>query len=95
MHGADGQKRIRYEGYLAMADRHVLDGERHIRQQIALIQRLDEHRCDTTLAKQMLHLFEESQRGHVAHREEFQLVLSQLESSTKDAFDPAAYDKIS
>jgi hypothetical protein len=78
MHGVDGQKRSRYEGYLAMADRHVLESERHIRQQIALIQRLDEHCCDNAPAKTMLRMFEESLRSHIAHPDEFRSVLKEL-----------------
>ncbi len=40
-----------------------------------------EHRCDTKLANQMLLLFEESQRGHVAHCDEFGAVLDSMAKS--------------
>jgi hypothetical protein len=47
------EHRARIQGYLEMADRHVLQGERHVRQQIALVRRLKEGGRDILVAKEL------------------------------------------
>jgi hypothetical protein len=54
---------------VAMVDRHVAEGERHISGQRALIRRLHHAGRDTTLAESVLDTLEQSQQLHVEHRD--------------------------
>ena len=58
----------RFEGHLALAERHVAEGEQHIAKQRALVDGLARDGHDTTLALELLREFERTQASHVAER---------------------------
>ena len=55
--------------HLAVALRHVSEGERHIAQQHEIIASLERDGFDTSAAKAVLLQFEEIQGMHIAHRD--------------------------
>lgn len=55
--------------HLEQAERHVAQGEQHIRSQKARIVDLERDGRDTTQARQVLKTFEDSQKMHVADRD--------------------------
>jgi hypothetical protein len=72
------QKRARIQGYLAMAERHVLEGRQQVRQQTALVRRYEKSGRDCGMAEELLRLFEETLRSHIRHRDEYRSALDQL-----------------
>ena len=62
--------------HLAVAERHIARGERIIRKQRALVQRLDSAGLSTVEAQRLLHIFEDMQRSHRADRDR---VMEQLQ----------------
>jgi hypothetical protein len=57
------------EKALAAADQHVADGELHIIKQRECVVRLESRGADTSMAKDVLDTFEQSQRLHIADRD--------------------------
>jgi hypothetical protein len=55
--------------HLAMAEKNVALGERHIEHQGQLVSDLDRHGHDTTDALALLDMFRRTQLEHVAHRD--------------------------
>jgi hypothetical protein len=55
--------------HLAMAERHVAEGERHIKRQHEIIAELGGDGHDTQMARELLKQFEETQTSHIAHRD--------------------------
>ena len=55
--------------HLALAERHILQGEAHLTAQRALIARLDRNGHDARPARDLLDLFEDLQRVHIADRD--------------------------
>ena len=64
--------------HLALAQKHVADGERHVRRQRELVAELDRDGHDTWQAKDLLRLFEELQVIHVSGRDRLLNELSEL-----------------
>lgn len=60
---------------LDMAERHVLQGEDHIRKQKAIVAKLSADGQDTALAEQLLAEFEQSLEMHRTHRDQIQAQL--------------------
>jgi hypothetical protein len=54
---------------LAQAERHVAQGDGHIKKQRALIAKLEENRLDTARAKELLDTFLSLQEAHIADRD--------------------------
>ena len=52
---------------IAMARRHIMQGEKHIASQRDVIRRLGELGSDTTFAEDLLEEFETTQAEHRAH----------------------------
>ena len=61
--------RASLERRLANADKHIVEGMRHIAQQKKLIQGMERLRRDTSMSKQLLQTFEETVRLHTADRD--------------------------
>ena len=61
MDGAD------LERELAMVERHIAQGARHVARQRELISELEAFGRDASTAKQLLEIFEETQKLHVSH----------------------------
>jgi hypothetical protein len=55
--------------HLAMAERHVAEGERHIRRQHEIIAELGRNGHDTQRSRELLGLFEELQTSHIGDRD--------------------------
>jgi hypothetical protein len=55
--------------HLAMAERHVVQGRRHIAQQMQIVINLENGGHDTTVARSLLINFEDAQRMHIADRD--------------------------
>jgi hypothetical protein len=66
------------EAHLAMAERYVVDGERHVDRQRELIGELKRDGHDTVLATQLLRSLEESQALHIADRDRLRKVLADI-----------------
>jgi hypothetical protein len=64
--------------HLALARKHVADGERHVRRQREIVAELDRGAHDTSQGKDLLRLFEELQVFHVSHRDRLLNELSEL-----------------
>ncbi len=82
--------------HLAMAEKTVADGERHILDQERRIAELDRHGHDTRKARETLATFRHLQVEHVAHRD---LLLTMLQQDaakphlpTGSIFRPGHYD---
>jgi Spy/CpxP family protein refolding chaperone len=54
---------------LAQAERHVAQGDGHIKKQRELIAQLEENRFDTARAKELLDTFISLQKAHIAERD--------------------------
>jgi hypothetical protein len=54
--------------HLALAEQHVVQGERHIAEQRERLDELDRAGADTTTAKEVLRVFEQTQAMHVSDR---------------------------
>jgi hypothetical protein len=63
--------------HLAVALRHVSEGERHIAQQQGIIASLEREGLDTSAAKAVLLQFEALQGMHVAHRDRLKKELAE------------------
>ena len=61
--------RASLERRLANADKHIVEGMRHIAQQKKLIQGMERLGRDTSMSKQLLQTFEETVRLHTADRD--------------------------
>jgi hypothetical protein len=61
--------RASLERRLANADKHIVEGMRHIAQQKKLIQGMERLGRDTSMSKQLLQTFEETVRLHNADRD--------------------------
>jgi hypothetical protein len=55
--------------HLAMTERHVAEGELHIKRQHEIIAELGGDGHDTQMARELLKQFEETQTSHIAHRD--------------------------
>src|SRR5690349_4360020 len=66
--------------HLALAERHVKEGERHLTQQAALVHKLEVGGQDTAEAEALLKQFQELQVMHIADRERIKAELQQLGS---------------
>jgi hypothetical protein len=64
-----GMDRASLERRLANADKHIVEGMRHIAQQKALIQGMERLGRDTSTSKRLLRIFEETLRLHTAERD--------------------------
>jgi hypothetical protein len=62
--------------HLAMANKHVETGERHVRRQRELIAELERDGHDTASARQLLEQFEKLQEMHIADRDRIQRELA-------------------
>jgi hypothetical protein len=62
--------------HLALAERHVAAGERHIRRQHEIIEALGRGGHSTVAAKDLLAVFERTQRSHVGDRDRLRAVLA-------------------
>jgi len=62
--------------HLALAEKHVLEGERHIRRQREIIEELRQHGHDTSAASKLLAEFERTQASHIADRDRLRGELS-------------------
>jgi hypothetical protein len=60
--------RTMLQDHLAPAERHVIEGERHIARQRELVAELKRDGHDSDLAQSLLRSFEELQAMHVADR---------------------------
>jgi hypothetical protein len=54
--------------HLALAERHVAEGERHIAEQRVRLDELERAGADTTTAKEVLRVFQDSQALHLTDR---------------------------
>ena len=63
--------------HLAQAERHVAEGERHIIEQRARIAEAERGGLNTTIAKELLRTFEQTQALHLADRERVRAELSE------------------
>ena len=57
------------ERNLAVAEKHVLRGEEHVRQQRELVAQLERDGHDALLSREILKTFEQSLRMHVENRD--------------------------
>jgi hypothetical protein len=64
--------------HLALAEQHVAQGERHIAEQRARIDELERSGADTTTAKEVLSVFQQTQTMHLADRERLRGELEQM-----------------
>jgi hypothetical protein len=64
--------------HLAKVERHVVDGERHLANQRALLAELDRDGHDTATALELLHQLEDSQAMHIADRARLRAELDRL-----------------
>jgi hypothetical protein len=62
--------------HLVLADRHLVEGEQRVAEQIALIERMTQLGHDTAVAKQFLRILEQTLEGWRAHR---QLIVNAIE----------------
>ncbi|PVE24121.1 hypothetical protein DC522_12590 [Microvirga sp. KLBC 81] len=74
---------------LILADRHLAAGEQRISGQIALIRRMTEQGCDTTTARELLRLLEETMVLWQDHR---QLILEAIARHERSASPPPQAD---
>jgi hypothetical protein len=63
-------------GHLALAERHVAEGEQHLARQRKLVAELQRDGHDTALAIELLHEFERTQASHIAERDRLRAELS-------------------
>lgn len=63
--------------HLEQVERHVVEGQRHISSQLALIGRLQRGGRDTSGALALLAIFERTQALHLADRERLRVELRQ------------------
>jgi hypothetical protein len=66
--------------HLDMAERHVLDGERHIARQRKIVAELERDGHDSDHATRLLRSFEQTQALHVADRDRRRKVLAAIYS---------------
>jgi hypothetical protein len=64
--------------HLSQCRRHVSEGEKHIARQREIVAELARDGRDTTLARELLGHFEETQALHVAHRDRLAYELSKF-----------------
>lgn len=72
--------RAMIENHLADAERHVIEGEHHIRKQREIIAGLRERGYVTADAEALLRTFEDTQRLHLTDRDRLRRELALLKS---------------
>ncbi len=65
--------------YLALAERHVVEGARHLNRQREIVAETEAVGRDSTLARALLHTFETTQDSYVADRDR---LLRELEQAS-------------
>lgn len=66
--------------YSALAERHVVEGARHLSRQREIVAETEAVGRDATLARELLHTFEATQATHVADRNRLLRELGQASS---------------
>jgi hypothetical protein len=67
------------ERHLALAESHVQEGQRHIEDQQRILAELERDGHDTTEARRLLSVLEQTQRLHVEDRARLSSELAQLD----------------
>jgi len=57
------------QSYLAQAEEHVAQGEKHIARQRGIIAQIERRGDDSQRARELLRLFEDTQKLHIADRD--------------------------
>jgi hypothetical protein len=67
------------QSHLALAEKHVAQGEGHLDSQRAVIARLERNGSDSTEARRLLKLFEQTQELHIKGRNRLKQALAELQ----------------
>jgi len=70
--------------HLALAERHVDEGEGHLAQQRAHVDELERDGRDSSVARELLHTMEQTQVLHLADRERIRRELDEEGSATTE-----------